>query len=87
MKKERSLSEQLKEMAQVDISTVDPSELVDIESVKIKKELPVSERIKDYVSQIKNPYCYVSHGVIVKIIFSGERKLEECLQSCISVEA
>ena len=33
MKKERSLSEQLKEMAQVDISTVDPSELVDIESV------------------------------------------------------
>lgn len=87
MKKERSLSEQLKEMAQIDISTVDPSGLVDIESVKIKKELPVSERIKDYVSQIKNPYCYVSHGVIVKIIFSGERKLEECLQSCISVEA
>ena len=87
MKKEKSLSEQLKEMAQIDISTVDPSELVDIESVKIKKELPVSERIKDYVSQIKNPYCYVSHGVIVKIIFSGERKLEECLQSCISVEA
>ena len=87
MKKERSLSEQLKEMAQIDISTVDPSELVDIESVKIKKELPVSERIKDYVSQIKNPYCYVSHGVIVKIAFSGERKLEECQQSCISVEA
>ena len=87
MEKERSLSEQLKEMARIDISTVDPSELVDIESVKIKKELPVSKRIKDYVSQIKNPYCYVSHGVIVKIIFSGERKLEECLQSCISVEA
>ena len=87
MKKEKSLSEQLKEMAQIDISTVDHSGLVDIESVKIKKELPVSERIKDYVSQIKNPYCYVSHGVIVKIIFSGERKLEECLQSCISVEA
>lgn len=86
MEKERPLSEQLKEMAQIDISTVDPSGLVDIESVKIKKELPVSERIKDYVSQIKNPYCYVSHGVIVKIIFSGERKLEECLQSCISVE-
>lgn len=87
MEKERSLSEQLWEMAQIDIKTVDPSELVDIESVKIKKELPVPARIKDYVKQIKNPYCYVSHGVIVKIIFSGERKLEECLQSCISVEA
>lgn len=85
--KEIPLSEKLKKMAEVDIRTVDPAELVDIEDVHIKSELPREERIKDYIRQIKNPYCYRSHGVIVKISFTGTKKLEECLGACVSMEA
>lgn len=84
---DQSLSERLKEMAEVNIRDVSPDELVDIENVHVNTELPVEERVLDYIRQIKNPYCYISHGVIVKISFTGNRKLEECLGACISMEA
>ena len=85
--KKESLAERLQEMAAVDIRTVDPTELKDITDVKIRKELPREERLKDYIQQIGNPYCYRSHGVTVKISFAGDRTLEECLGSCISMES
>ena len=80
-------SAELRKMAAVDIRTVDPDELVDIENVKINQELPVKERVTDYIRQIRNPYCYISHGVVVKISFAGTKKLEECLGACVSMEA
>lgn len=86
MKKE-ILPAELCEMAAVDIRTADPEELVDIGTVRIDPELPVKERVEDYIRQIRNPYCYISHGVVVKISFSGSKKLEECLGDCISMEA
>lgn len=79
--------EMLSEMASVDIRDMDQENLVDIDTVNINQDLPVKERVQDYIRQIKNPYCYISHGVIVKIGFSGTRTLEECLGSCISMEA
>ena len=82
-KKELSLVEQLQEMAQVDIRTVDPKELVDIESVKIRTDLPDEERVADYIRQIKNPYCYLYKGMVIKISFSGKRRLEDCLKDCL----
>ena len=88
MKKEniKLSSERLAELAQVDIRTVDPSNLVDIKDIVIKTALPVRERVHDYIRQIKNPYCYTSHGVVVKLSFSGEKTLEECLETCIVME-
>ena len=44
------------------------------------------ERLEDYIRQIKNPYCYLSNGVIVKISFAGRDTLEECLSRCIMSE-
>ena len=70
-----------------DIRTVDPKDLVDIKDVTIREELPLPERVRDYIQQIKNPYCYLSHGTVVKIRFTGFRTLEECIQSCVSMEA
>ena len=78
MDKEKRLAEQLREMAQVDIRTVDPADLVEIEDVKICPELPQEERVR----QIKNPYCYLYHGIIVKVSFSGKRSMEDCLKDC-----
>ena len=81
------LSDKLKELSEIDIRSVDPKELVDIKDVTIREDLPIPERVRDYVQQIKNPYCYLSHGTVVKIRFSGSRTLEECIRSCISMEA
>lgn len=77
--------EELQEMAAVDIRNVDKSTLVDLDDVEIHDELPQAERIADYVEQIKNPYCYTSHGVVVKISFAGKCSLEESLSRCISM--
>ena len=62
---------QLKEMAQIDIHTVEKESLVSAEDVQIHTELSDRERLEDYIRQIKNPYCYLSNGVIVKISFAG----------------
>ena len=73
-------SEELKAMSEVDIRTVDRSTLGDAESVNINTELSTEERISDYIRQIKNPYCYLYKGMVVKISFSGKRKLEDCMK-------
>ena len=86
MKKDH-LANALDRMKEADIRSIDTKDLVDIDTVKIQKELPVEERLKDYLRQIKNPYCYLSHGVVVKISFAGTRTLEECLESCIAMES
>ena len=72
--------EKLEEMQEVDIKTVDPESLVDINDVKINTDLPVAERVKDFIRQVKNPYCYKNHGIIVKVSFAGRGRLEDCLR-------
>ena len=71
---------ELKAMSQVDITSVDRNTLVDIESVRIDKDLPYEERMADYIRQIKNPYCYLYKGMIIKVSFTGERNIEDCLK-------
>ena len=51
--------EELQEMAAVDIRNVDKSTLVDLDDVEIHTELPLEERIADYIRQVKNPYLSV----------------------------
>lgn len=79
------VKEMLSNMKEVDIRTVDTSTLKDISDVVIDQEKPVTEKIASYIDQIGNPYCYKSHGVVVKINFAGERRLEDCIQNCMNV--
>ena len=72
----------LTQCAAVDVKTVRKEELVDIGNVYIDVNKPVMERVVDFVSQVKNPYCYVDHGIIVKISFTGKKKLEDCIKQC-----
>lgn len=62
---------------------INRDELVDIADVKINTDLPVEERIKDYIRQIKNPYCYLCNGVVVRISFAGKTKLSDCLKTAL----
>ena len=70
---------QLEELRNVDVRTVDKSTLVDIADVEIDTALPDRERIRDFIRQIKNPYCYLDHGIGVKISFAGKRSMEESI--------
>lgn len=79
MKEKRSLGETLKQMAQTDPRTVDKETLVDIHDVNIHTELNDRERMLDFIRQIKNPYCYLDNGVVVKISFEGSRSMEDSI--------
>ena len=77
--------EKMREMRDIDIQTVDPDTLVDINDVKINENLPKDERILDFIRQIKNPYCYKCGKTIIKITYSDtERTFEDIFKSIIS---
>lgn len=63
----------LKEMEalkNVDVRTVDRERLVDIREVDVSRDIPVEERIREFVRQVGNPYCFRVGDVVVKAAFS-----------------
>ena len=62
----------IEEMKNIDIRTVDPETLVDISDVVVDESLPKDERIRDYIRQIKNPYCFKVGDVVVKCSYSND---------------
>jgi hypothetical protein len=71
----------VEEMKAVDVRTVDRDALVDINEVKIDRSLPREERIRSFVEQIKNPYCFKCGEVVVKTSFADtDRTLEDCVE-------
>ncbi len=71
----------LEQMKQVDVRTVDPETLVDINDVKIDETLPREQRFADFLRQIKNPYCFRCGKTVVKLNFADtDTTLEDCLE-------
>jgi len=60
----------LEAMQDVDIGTVSTEDLIDINDVTINRDLPIEERILDFVKQIKNPYLYRCGKAVVKVSFA-----------------
>ena len=50
------------------------SELVDIRDVVIDKSLPLEERVRSYVEQIKDPYCFKVGDVVVRVSYADKDK-------------
>lgn len=59
------------EMQAVDIRTVKPEDVVDIQQIKIDEGLSPQERRMEFIRQIKNPYCFRVGNIIVKANYSG----------------
>lgn len=65
-----------------DVRTISRSDLVDIRQVKIDPALSKQDRIKSFVSQIGNPYCYLDGDVVVGVSYADtEISLEDRLKS------
>ena len=67
--------EQIHQMKNRDIRTIEQSEL---------EELPQEERLKNLLDKVRNPYCYLDNGIIVKLNFAprGSSTLSECIGRC-----
>jgi len=71
----------LETMRATDVRTIDPALLVDIRDVKVNTSLPREDRLLDYLSQIKNPYCFRHGKTVVKVSFADtEATLEDRLE-------
>jgi len=78
----------LEEMRGVDPRTVDRDSLRDIQSVSIDASLPKEARIREFVRQIGNPYCYRHGKYVVKVNFADSGvTLEDRLASYIASKA
>ena len=69
-----------------DIKQCEPDQLVDLKSVSIDKNLPVSERMRSFVKQIKNPYLFKVDDITVKVEFSSGKSLEDSLLTFLLAE-
>ena len=68
-------------MRSVNPRTVDRSTLVQRDSILLEPTDPQNERLRDFIQQIKNPYCYLDGKTVVKISFSKtDTTLEDCLE-------
>ena len=50
----------------------DRSQLVDIHTVKLDKNLPAAQRAEQYLEQIRNPYCFLCGESVVRLRFSDD---------------
>lgn len=76
----------VEEMKNVDVRTVSRDDLVDIRDVQIDRSLPKEERVRSFVQQIRNPYCFKCGNVVVKTSFADtdvtlEERMEHYLRS------
>ena len=48
--------------------------LVDIRDVKIDRSLPIEERVKSYVEQVKNPYLFKVGNTVVRVSYADTNR-------------
>lgn len=74
--------EQLRALQQVDITAIDKSMLVDIETVSVNASAPFADRVQQFCEQIKNPYAFRVGDVAVKIEYTQNgRTLRDAITS------
>ena len=76
----------LTDLKHIDIEQYEPDQLVDLRSVSIDKSIPVPERMRSFVKQIKNPYLFKVDDITVKVEFSSGKSLEDSLLSFLLTE-
>lgn len=57
-------------MKNVSPKTVDRSTLVQRSSVRLDPAAPREDRLREFIKQIRNPYCYLDGKTVVKISFA-----------------
>ena len=77
---------QLNYLKNTDIEQCDPDQLVDLRSVSVDKSLPVPERMRSFVDQVKNPYLFKVDDITVKVEFSSGKSFEDSLLSFLLAE-
>ncbi len=79
---------EIQRMKNIDVRTVQACDLVNIEDIEVNTELPKEERLLEFIKKVKNPFCYICNGMIIKTSYSDTKETLEnrLVQLCISME-
>ena len=81
MKKFDATQMDFDKLRQVDVRTVDPSTLVDINKLDIDATLPKEKRLEEFIRQVGNPYCFKVGKVAVSVGFAKDGlTFEKCME-------
>ena len=61
----------IEDMKNIDIRTVDPETLVDVNTIELDENLSPEERAAEFLRQVKNPYCFNVGDMIVKNVYAS----------------
>ena len=71
----------LQQMKEVDINEIDPESVTEASEINIDINLPVEERITNYINQVGNPYFIKVGKVIVKMNFPNtDKRANDCFE-------
>lgn len=77
----RAAMEDLEKLKTVDIRTVERNDLIDVmELSEEKTDSDRNGRMQEFIERVKNPYCFMVGGVIVKSSFMEGVSLKQRLQ-------
>ncbi len=78
----------VEELKQVDVRTVDADTLIDIDLIKVDKTLPKTERLQDFIRKVKNPFCFICNGMIIKTSFAetNENLENKIVRLCLEMD-
>lgn len=75
-------AQRIEQLKNIDPRTVDRASLVDCGSIRLSPDAAHEERLREYIRQIRNPYCYLDGGIVVKLTFQPQGPtIEEQLSS------
>lgn len=79
---------EIERMKNIDVHTVKACDLVNIEEIDINTELPKEERLLEFIKKVKNPFCYICNGMIIKTSYSDTKETLEnrLVQLCVAME-
>ena len=75
---------QIRQMKNRDIRTIEQSELQELQQDAVEHGLPQEDSLKKLLDKVRNPYCYLDNGIIVKLNFAprGCSTLSERIGRC-----
>ena len=71
----------LEAMKNVDIETVNRSDLTDLQTVHVGSHFTGIGRIAEFIRQLGNPYCFIAGKYIMKTRYSDDGPpMEDCVR-------
>ena len=66
-------------------SRLNMEDFTDIKDLKVDKSKPKAQRIKEFISDVKNPYTVRVGDIMVRIEFAGVKSLSDALSVALPI--